>query len=98
MDRKPTSAKPTKPLGKGRKIRLFKIGSTWRLVGAEGTSLFFLAELPDAGGLPAGVVHNQLVPANLFGRKVVDDRTYSVDAYGGSVEMDPSRGYSQASA
>ncbi|MGB7157235.1 MAG: hypothetical protein WBD40_04155 [Tepidisphaeraceae bacterium] len=88
----------TKTLTKGRNIRLNKVAGTWRLIGADGASLFFLAEVADAGGIPSGVVPNQLTQANLFGRRVVDDRMYTVVAHGGSVEMDPARGYSQTSA
>jgi hypothetical protein len=98
LNHKPASATQTKPLGKGRSIRLSRIGGTWRLIGAEGASLFFLAEVADAGGLPTGTFHNQLAQANLFGRRVIDDRTYTVAAHGGSVEIDPARGYTQASA
>jgi hypothetical protein len=88
----------TKPLPKGRSVRLTRIAGTWRLVGAAGGSLFFLAEVADAGGLPTGVVPNQLTQAHLFGRRLVDDRTYTVVAHGGSVEIDPGRGYEQESA
>lgn len=88
----------TKVLPKGRSVRLFKVAGTWRLIGAAGGDLFFLAEVPDTGGLPSGVVPNQLTQANLFGRRLVDDRIYTVAAHGGSVEMDPGRGYSQTSA
>jgi hypothetical protein len=88
----------SKTLPSGRSVRLMKVADTWRLIGAAGGDLFFLAEVADAGGLPAGVVPNQLTQANLFGRRRVDDRTYTVVAHGGSVEMDPARGYSQTSA
>jgi hypothetical protein len=88
----------TKTLSKGRSIRLMKVADTWRLIGAAGGDLFFLAEVADAGAMPSGIVPNQLTQANLFGRRLVDDRTYTVVAHGGSVEMDPARGYSQTSA
>ena len=89
---------PAKTLGKGRNVRLTNVAGTWRLIGASGASLFFLAEVADAGAFPSGVVANQLTQAQLFGRRIVDDRTYSVVAHGGSVEIDPARGYAQASA
>ena len=88
----------TKTLSKGRAVRLMNVGGTWRLIGAAGGDLFFLAEVADTGGVPTGVVHNQLTQANLFGRRIVDDRTYTVSAHGGSVEMDAARGYAQTTA
>jgi hypothetical protein len=88
----------TKTLGKGRSVRLMNVGGTWRLIGAAGGDLFFLAEVVDAGGVPTGVVHSQLTQADLFGRRVVDDRTYTVSAHGGSVQMDAARGYIQTTA
>ena len=88
----------TKTLSQGRSVRLSKVAGTWRLIGAAGGDLFFLAELADAGGLPSGVVANELTQAHLFSRRVVDDRTYTVVAHGGTVDMNPARGYSQVSA
>lgn len=88
----------TKTLSKGRSVRLMSVAGTWRLIGAAGGDLFFLAELVDAGGIPTGVVHNQLTQADLFGRRIVDDRTYTVSAHGGSVEMNAARGYAQTTA
>jgi hypothetical protein len=88
----------TKTLAKGRNVRLMNVGGTWRLIGAAGSDLFFLAEVADAGGVPTGVVHNQLTQADLFGRRTVDDRTYTVSAHGGSVEMNSARGYAQTTA
>ena len=88
----------TKSLAKGRSVRLSNVAGTWRLLGAAGGDLFFYAEVADAGGLPTGVVHNQLVQAHLFGRRAVDDRTYTVVGHGGCVEMDAARGYAQTSA
>ena len=89
---------PSKTLAKGRGVRLMKVADTWRLIGAAGGDLFFLAEMPDAGGMPSGVVQNQLTQADLFARRIVDDQTYTVVAHGGSVDMDASRGYRQQSA
>ena len=88
----------TKTLAKGRRVRLTNVAGTWRLVGAAGGDLFFLAEVADAGGFPTGVVHNQLTQAHLFARRHIDDRAYTVVAHGGSVEMDAARGYAQTSA
>jgi len=88
----------SKTLAKGRGVRLMKVAEIWRLIGAAGEDLFFLAELPDAGGMPSGIVQNQLTQADLFGRRIVDDRTYTVVAHGGSVDVDASRGYKQRSA
>ncbi len=97
-NKQPNPPDMTKTLAKGRSVRLIKVASTWRLIGAAGGDLFFLAELADTGGLPSGVVQNQLTQADLFGRRSVDDRTYTVAAHGGSVEMDAARGYAQTSA
>ena len=88
----------TKTLSKGRSGRLSNAAGTWRLIGAAGVDLFLLAEVADAGGRPSGVVANQLTRAHLFSRRTVDDRTYTVVAHGGSVEMDAARGYEQQSA
>jgi hypothetical protein len=96
--KRPNPPDLSKPLPKGRSVRLLKIADTWRLIGAAGEDLFFLAELPDAGEMPSGVVQNQLTEADLFGRRVVDDRTYTVVAHGGRVEMDAGCGYRQRSA
>jgi hypothetical protein len=99
MSRKqPNPRDLTKPLPKGKSVRLLKVADTWRLMGAAGGDLFFLAEVADAGGMPSGVVPNQLTQSHLFSRRLVDDQAYTVVAHGGSVEMDPARGYVQASA
>jgi hypothetical protein len=96
--KQPNPRDTTKVLPKGRSVRLIKVANTWRLIGAAGGDLFFLAEVADTGAMPSGVVANQLTHADLFGRRSVDDRTYTVAAHGGSVEMDPARGYAQTSA
>ena len=88
----------SKTLPRGRSVRVSKAGHTWRLIGAAGGDLFYLAELADTGAMPSGVVVNQLTQAQMFSRRLVDDRTYTVVAHGGSVEMDPARGYAQTSA
>jgi len=98
MPRRANPTDPNKTLSKGRSVRLSKIADTWRLIGAAGGDLYFLAEVPDGGGLPSGIVRSHLKQADLFGRRVVDDRTYTVVAHGGSVEMDAGRGYAQVSA
>ena len=97
-NKRPNPPDLNKTLAKGRGVQLLKVADTWRLIGTAGGDLFFLAEVPDAGGMPSGVVHNQLTKGDLFGRRVVDDRTYTVVAHGGRVEMDAERGYSQRSA
>ena len=96
--RQPNPRDLTKTLSKGRNVRLMNVGGTWRLIGAAGSDLFFLAEVADAGGVPTGIVQNQLTQADLFGRRTVDDRTYTVSAHGGSVEMNAARGYVQTTA
>ena len=88
----------TKTLPAGRNVRLMNVAGTWRLIGAAGGDLFFLAEMADTGARPSGVIQNQLTEAHLFGRRLVDDRTYTVVEHGGSVEMDSARGYAQRSA
>jgi hypothetical protein len=87
----------TKTLAKGRRVRLSKAGATWRLLGVAGGDLFFFAELPDVGGLPTGTFQNELKQLDLFTRRIIDDRTYTVAAHGGAVEMDAARGYVQSS-
>ena len=96
--KRPNPRDLTKTLPGGRAVRLMNVGGTWRLIGAAGGDLFFLAEVAGTGAIPTGVVHNQLTQADLFGRRVVDDRTYTVSAHGGSVEMNAARGYAQTTA
>jgi hypothetical protein len=88
----------TKTLPSGQRVRMTRVAGTWRLLGAAGDSLFFLAEVADTGGFPSGIVRNQLTQSQLFSRRHVDDRTYTVAAHGGSVDVDPARGYAQESA
>jgi hypothetical protein len=88
----------TKTLAKGRHVNVSKVAGKWRLLGAAGGDLFFLAEVADAGSLPTGSVPNELTQADLFSRRIIDDRSYTIVAHGGAVQMDAARGYAQSSA
>lgn len=89
---------PSRPLSRGHSVQLTRARGTWRALGADGRSLFFYAEVPDTGGFPVGVIESQLTASHLHAYRVIDGTRYSVTAYGGTVEMDAARGYSQRSA
>ena len=88
---------PIRPLKEGRKVQLSKVNDTWRAIGAEGRGLYFFAEFKDTGDFPQGVVPSQLERRELSGQRVIDDRTYTVTAYGGAVDINPRSGHRQRS-